>query len=105
MDYKGRIGELWNLVLQIPPGYVASYGDIGGSLIPPISGLLVGRWIAEVPEGVPWWRVVARDGSLPISKRDPRLAKIQADKLSQEGIILHEGCVPLERFWRPFTKE
>jgi alkylated DNA nucleotide flippase Atl1 len=79
------IEEAYELVRSIPPGKVMSYGAVGSLLKRPVSGLLIGRLMFTAPEGVPWWRVVAKDGSFPIGKRDPRLAREQASKLAREG--------------------
>ena len=67
------LDELWDLVRSIPRGRVSSYGTVGAALKNPASGYLVGRWMAQCPEGVPWWRVVAKTGALPIEKLDPYL--------------------------------
>lgn len=50
-------------VEQIPPGRVASYGEIG-SLVgcgPRYVGMVMARWGG----GVPWWRVTSADGDPP----------------------------------------
>ncbi len=48
------------VVEHIPPGAVASYGDIGG--IVGIGPRLVGNVLATFGSGVPWWRVVNAQG-------------------------------------------
>jgi methylated-DNA-protein-cysteine methyltransferase related protein len=93
--------ELWAVVSQIPPGRCASYGDVGAALRSPASGRMVGRWMAQCPDDVPWWRVVARDGRLPISKRDPRLMELQAQRLREEGVEVREGAVEMEKVGWP----
>lgn len=90
--------ELWSLIRAIPPGCVASYGDLGRAMRNPISGLLVGRWIKASPTEIPWWRVVGKDGSLPIAKQSPHLAMEQEDRLRAEGINLEGGRVPTAAF-------
>ena len=47
-------------VERIPPGRVASYGDIAG--IVGIGPRHVGNVLRTYGAGVPWWRVVSRDG-------------------------------------------
>jgi methylated-DNA-protein-cysteine methyltransferase-like protein len=89
---------LWRIVREIPRGRAAAYGDVGRALDAPVSGLLVGRWMARCPEGVPWWRVVGKDGSLLLAKRDPQAAKHQADRLLAEGVDLIDGRVDMDRF-------
>ncbi len=48
------------VVEHIPPGSVASYGDIGG--IVGIGPRFVGNVLATYGSGVPWWRVVNAQG-------------------------------------------
>ncbi len=76
-----------------------SYGDVGRMLKYPASGFMVGKWMASAPEGVPWWRVLAKDGSLSIAKRSAQLAIEQEQRLKKEGIeFLPDGRVEMERF-------
>lgn len=78
--------ELYDLIRKIPKGKVASYGDLGRALSQPISGFLVGRAMRHCDgEDVPWWRVVAKNGSLPVSKLDPAAASEQQQRLVREG--------------------
>lgn len=81
-----RLSELWALVASVPPGRVATYGDVGRELTPPASGFLVGKWMAMAPPTVPWWRIVARDGTLALAKRSPSLASEQRVRLEAEGV-------------------
>ena len=95
--------EIWDLVSSIPPGKVCTYGDIGAALKNPMSGFLVGRRMASAPDGVPWWRVVAKSGALPIGKRHPRLMSEQEATLREEGVpFLDRGIVDMQSSgWRP----
>jgi alkylated DNA nucleotide flippase Atl1 len=90
------------MVKCIPRGRCAGYGALGAALRNPVSGLIVGRWMGRDVAGVPWWRVVAKDGSLPIHRRDPGLAKLQADHLRAEGVEIVEGKVDMAQYgWDP----
>ena len=95
--------EIWRVVRSIPRGRVAGYGDVGRVLAPRLSGLLVGRRLRSVPDDVPWWRVVAADGSLPTAKRDPRLARDQRERLEAEGVSFDETeRIDMARYrWEP----
>ena len=90
--------ELWETVRSIPSGRVASYGNVGRSLSSPTSGYFVGRWMADCPDDVPWWRVVAKDGRLPVWKKDPDLEVLQIQRLEAEGVGVVNGCVDMARF-------
>ena len=93
------LDELWPLVRGIPEGRCSSYGDLGQALRNPVSGLLIGRWMSNCPNDIPWWRVVGADGTLPVWKKDPTLEVIQHDKLAEEGVdFLIDGRVDMEKF-------
>lgn len=100
-----RMDELRELVCTIPPGRCSSYSAVGRALTSPVSGLLIGKWMASrALEGeieVPWWRVCAKDGTLVIAKRDPILGIRQRDLLEREGVPFDaEGRVQMaEVFW------
>ncbi|MGW1990685.1 MGMT family protein [Embleya sp. NPDC001921] len=55
-----------DLVERIPPGRVMAYGDVAEALQEG-GPRQVGRVMALYGGGVPWWRVVRADGSLPPS--------------------------------------
>ena len=80
------VAELYEKVRAIPPGRCTSYGALGQALSQPVSGYLVGRWMASAPPDVPWHRVLAKDGSFPTAKRDPAIAIEQERLLRDEGI-------------------
>jgi alkylated DNA nucleotide flippase Atl1 len=96
--------ELYDLVRQIPAGRVVSYGALGNALSRPVSGFLVGRAMRSCPEGVPWWRVVSKDGFLVIHKLDPVLALRQREKLRSENTeMADDDCVSPSAFIDPLT--
>jgi methylated-DNA-protein-cysteine methyltransferase-like protein len=90
--------ELYTLVRSIPAGQVASYGQLGRVLRNPVSGLIVGSWMARCPADIPWWRVVAGNGTLPVWKKGPHLQLEQIDRLLQEGVEVNERTVDMSRF-------
>ena len=90
--------ELLDLVRAVPRGRVTHYGALGRALSRPVSGVVVGRWLRATPEDVPWWRVVGRDGRLPILKRDPGLESLQASRLAEEGVGIEDGAVARRYF-------
>lgn len=93
-----KFQQLWDVVATIPKGAVASYGDVGRELDPPVSGLITGRWMASLPEEYPWWRVAASSGVLVIGKRDPALAMLQRQRLESEGVEFVGDRVDMARF-------
>lgn len=90
--------EFLERVRAVPRGRVTNYGALGRALSRPVSGVVVGGWLNHVPEDVPWWRVVGRDGRLPIWKKDPSLEDLQATRLAEEGVEVVDRVVS-ERFF------
>jgi methylated-DNA-protein-cysteine methyltransferase-like protein len=94
--------ELWDLVRQVPYGKCISYGVLGRALDHPTSGRMVGRWMANCPNDVPWWRVVSKNGSLALYKRDPYMGANQRQRLLHEGVPFSDDRVNMgECLWEP----
>ncbi len=87
---------LWSLVRSIPSGKCTSYGRLGQALPRPVSGYIVGRWMSQSPPDVPWWRVVSKNGNLPIGKLDPNKSSEQQKLLEQEGVPFQGGQVKMD---------
>lgn len=60
----GFFERVYALVRQIPPGRVASYGQLALLLGNPRGARQVGWAMRCCPDGVPWQRVVMADGSI-----------------------------------------
>jgi alkylated DNA nucleotide flippase Atl1 len=73
-----------SVVEQIPPGQVATYGDIA-EMVGRGGPRQVGHVMAQFGGGVPWWRVVRADGrpARPLAEHGLRLLK--ADKTPIKG--------------------
>lgn len=80
-DYAERV---LSAVEQIPPGRVATYGDIA-KIVGRGGPRQVGHVMAQFGGAVPWWRVVRADGrpARSIEKRGLRL--LRADKTPIKG--------------------
>ena len=99
--------QVWNLVRQIPPGKVASYGQIA-MMIPPPDGVefesykaFSPRWVggamAACPDGVPWQRVINSQGK--ISERPG--AERQRELLEEEGVEFNKDKVDFKKYgWK-----
>jgi methylated-DNA-protein-cysteine methyltransferase-like protein len=90
--------RLYAAVKKLPRGKVVSYGQIGAFLTPPLTGRMVGRLMASCPTRIPWWRVVAKSGQLPIYKRSPALAHDQEHLLRKEGVEVIDGRIKMTRW-------
>ena len=106
--------QVWDIVRQVPPGRVTTYGEVA-HMLPPPEGMdqkayraFAPRWVggamAACPEGVPWQRVINSKGG--ISTRPG--AQAQRQLLEQEGIQFDErGRIDLKIFgwqgssWEP----
>jgi len=98
--------QVWEVVLQIPHGKVATYGQIA-SLIPPPEGIpaesyrkLSPRWVgaamAGSPKGIPWQRVINASGEISLSGES---AQRQRRLLEDDGVEFDErGRIDLKRF-------
>lgn len=73
-----------NLVEQIPPGQVATYGDIA-EMVGRGGPRQVGHVMAQSGGGVPWWRVVRADGRPARSLEKHGLRLLKADKTPIKG--------------------
>ncbi len=90
------------VVDSIPPGRVATYGQVAREAALPRRARLVGRVLASLPvrSSIPWHRVVNAAGR--ISLRPGRGARLQRSRLEREGVSVPGGRIDLERFgWRP----
>ncbi len=73
------VSDVLDLVAQIPPGMVMSYGAVAaalGSRAPRQVGKIMAHYGSTTVDGmpVPWWRVVRADGRPPESHAEAALA-------------------------------
>lgn len=91
--------QILQLAREIPLGRVISYGALGKRADPPVSGYICGRIMGQVMDDVPWWRIVGKDGLLPIGKRGPEHAARQRELLTSEGVDFDENGAISRRFF------
>ena len=88
------------LVEAIPPGCVATYGDLA-EMVGRGGPRQVGTVMSRYGGGVPWWRVVRADGR-PVAG----LVERALTRLREEDVPLRADRVDLRRArWRPETIE
>ena len=83
--------QVYEVVRRIPPGQVATYGQIARLLGKPRAARTVGWALHSLPEGsdVPWQRVINAKGTISLDARGPGGA-IQRVLLEAEGIVFDE---------------
>lgn len=90
------------LVGRIPPGFIATYGQISLLAGYPRRARHVGNVLASLPPGndLPWHRVINAQGR--VSPRGGGSVRRQERLLRQEGVRFKGGQVNLARYrWEP----
>lgn len=87
--------EVYALVRQIPPGKLATYGQLAFLCGRPRAARIVGAAMLNAPEGLPCHRVIYRDGTLCCDQAFGG-KEIQRRMLEAEGIaFLPDGRADL----------
>lgn len=83
----GRRARIWAVVRRIPPGKVATYGQVAALAGLPGAARQVGYALAALPEGsdVPWQRVVNARGEVS-PRAEPGADHYQRHRLEEEGV-------------------
>jgi methylated-DNA-protein-cysteine methyltransferase-like protein len=93
--------RIYEVVCQVPPGQVTTYGDVAAIVDEGCDARLVGAAMAQVKDpAVPWQRVVNAKGA--ISTRAASGMHSQRQRLEAEGVVFDEReRIDLARFgWR-----
>jgi methylated-DNA-protein-cysteine methyltransferase-like protein len=89
--------RIYEVVRQIPPGRVATYGQVATVVGPPVTARQVGDAMAALRHGspglsIPWQRVINAQGKVSTGRRQQQL-------LEQEGVVFNaKGHTDLRRF-------
>jgi methylated-DNA-protein-cysteine methyltransferase-like protein len=83
-EFRRRVCEV---IANLSPGEVLSYGDVAAEAGYPGAARAVGAVLAA-SDGLPWWRVVMASGSLAPGKEER-----QARLLASEGVAVRSGRV------------
>ena len=89
--------DVYALVRRIPPGRLATYGQVAALLGRPRAARAVGGAMRRCPPGVPWHRVVNAMGRISRRKRAASMLT-QRMLLEREGVPLRRGRVDLTRY-------
>lgn len=101
--------RIYGMVRRVPPGRVASYGQIATLIGSPRASQVVGWALRVLKPGtrVPWYRIINKAGMISIENmRAPK--ELQVKLLREEGVEVAERegnfFVDMERYaWRPPT--
>jgi methylated-DNA-protein-cysteine methyltransferase-like protein len=91
-----------NVIVQIPKGKVASYGQVAKFAGLPKHARVVGRVLGQLPEDhdIPWYRVVNSQGRISLNKLDEHGMCIQTAKLREEDVVVVDGKINLKKYQR-----
>lgn len=78
------VEDVLAVVEQIPPGQVASYGDVA-ELVGRGGPRQVGQVMSRFGAAVPWWRVVRADGRPVRGLEDRALERLRAEGTPLRG--------------------
>ncbi|TQV79479.1 MGMT family protein [Exilibacterium tricleocarpae] len=99
-DTKRRI---YQVVSMIPPGRVATYGQVAELAGLSRAARLVGTTMSRLPKDtqLPWHRVINSQGRLSLPPDSPGYAR-QKDRLQREGVEFIGERLSLRQFrWQP----
>jgi methylated-DNA-protein-cysteine methyltransferase related protein len=85
---------IWDVVAQLPPGSVYTYGDVARTAGLPGRARQAGYAMKHVPAGMnlPWHRVVGAGGKIVFPAGSSAFRE-QARRLRSEGVIVENGRV------------
>lgn len=100
--FQARVGEV---VRSIPPGRVASYGQVAALAGMPRGARHVGRALRLARAPMPWHRVITAAGRSAFPPGSVACRE-QLARLREEGVAVVSGRIDMRRFrWRPNLDE
>jgi methylated-DNA-protein-cysteine methyltransferase-like protein len=111
--------RVYEMVRLVPPGRVASYGQIAGLCEHPRAARTVGWALHGLtdeladpanPQAVPWWRVLNKAGRLSAGDQDDDGPNTQRTLLEAEGVVVGaDDCVDIKLYgwdqWHPLDRQ
>lgn len=86
------VAEVRAVVIAIPVGHVAAYGEIGQAV--GIGPRQAGRCVGLLDDEVPWWRVVHADGTPATCHGGAARALLEAEGLPFRGNRVDMSAAP-----------
>lgn len=98
--------RIWQTVLQIPAGKVATYGQIADLAGLPGRARLTGKALGLAPDSLalPWFRVLRSDRKIAFPAGS-EAAETQRQLLLAEGVMVKNYKVSKENLWQPDLAE
>ncbi|HEX5788175.1 MAG TPA: MGMT family protein [Woeseiaceae bacterium] len=103
MTTAERVARIVAVIRRIPPGSVASYGQVAEIAGIPRGARQVAYALRQLPDGhdVPWFRVVQSAGTIAFPPDTPSFAD-QRDRLRREGVVVTGARIDMRRYrWQP----
>ncbi|QSP94446.1 methylated-DNA--[protein]-cysteine S-methyltransferase [Marinobacter salinisoli] len=90
---------IWQVVMAIPQGRVASYGQVASMAGLGRQARYIGRALGKLPAGhaVPWHRVIRGNGLIAFPEGSAKYRE-QVGLLEKEGVEVVRGRVAMRRF-------
>ncbi len=98
-EEPGKDQKIWQVVLAIPPGKVASYGQVAEMAGLGRQARYIGRALGKLPKGhaVPWYRVIRSNGQIAFPEGSD-IYREQVGLLQAEGVEVVNGKVAMRLF-------
>ena len=107
MDRAARLERIYETIREIPPGSVASYGQVAEVAGIPRGARQVGWALRQLPSGhdVPWHRVITVSGRIAFAKGTAAFRR-QRELLMAEDVVVIAGRVDMQTYrWQPDLDE
>ena len=107
MDRETRLRRLWDTILEVPPGRVASYGQVAELAGIPRGARQTAYALRVAPDelALPWFRIITASGRLAFSEGSSAFRK-QKSLLESEGVPVRGGRVDMRAYrWQPDLDE
>ncbi|WP_417500913.1 MGMT family protein [Marinobacter sp.] len=98
-DEPTKDQKIWQVVIAIPAGKVASYGQVAEMAGLGRQARYIGRALGKLPPGhsVPWYRVIRSNGQIAFPQGSD-IYQEQVALLGAEGVEVINGRVAMGRF-------
>ena len=103
MDNLTLRQQIFNIIHEIPKGYVATYGQVANLAGLPGYARVVGQTLSKLPSDtqLPWHRVISVSGKISVLEDSESFLE-QKQRLLNEGIAFTKTRINLKDYqWQP----